>query len=911
MARVESCSRSPSPLPGALGFDDVLPGHAGRRKLQPEAWHQNAASCRTFSWRGASTAADRKAAESRACAEQLQRATRGLAEAVGDDCEIETNPDEEWAAEFNVLRPNQGATPRGTVTHDATKVTTAPVGLGSLELPNQLIHEPFVPTVGIVPGSAWRNMALGRDFTQEPELLEDSSGAITMDEHSGIMVLGDSTCSTDASAGGCAPLATGGDGDQPQEARAAAAATSPDPDASKVCVPDGEAAGTQPAAEGAAVDDPGAPPKPRRPRPTAKPPPPPPPKRGGVSGYGGAQAEEGLPPWRGPRPPEGWKAQRVVNWRPIRQPGRWKGSVWQQVYANMEECNFDMLEGSELNEAFLRRLEGAEPAASSRQPVPARRVLPPAVAFTADLRHAQLTRCGFGEAAQLRWAVGDGPHAGIGLAAAGSRLPTLPEEALEALLGLLKAADGYEEQLNEAASQGVEECDELNRLGDAGSSGKQARLAPAEALLCQLLSKVASLAVLQHRVEDALFLARFAAQTATLEQQLHLGIGVVDAVVKSTTLPTLLGGVLLLGNYVNASSRGLGEAVGVTLDSLAKLAHTKCLTQQQQQDAAGDSAGAVNSSGTAHLPNALALLMQQLQDKQGGPFWDNVIADLEGCKAARDLEPAALLKELQQLKCGIDRIAARQDAKAYDTIALTSRRLSSFLEEAVPRTGALSALLQDLGEATGKLRKHFAEPSGSSFVDMIGSLALLLEALHAARAACQLAAVEKTTASASTAHVGSPPRARSRAPSRGAAKRRPSRKPTSTRRRRRALSLPPPGAGGAAATEAGARGGPAQAGMQRSRSAPGRLDEHKETPSRPSTADAAPRQEARRGPPPPRPSTAEPARRRSRAARRQQPSLAPAAATSMQAGPAAASCGAKPLAARVALPPSADATNVA
>ena len=40
-------------------------------------------------------------------------------------------------------------------------------------------------------------------------------------------------------------------------------------------------------------------------------------------------------------------------------------------------------------------------------------------------------------------------------------------------------------------------------------------------------------------------------------------------------------GVLLLGNYVNAASRSLGGAVGVALDSLAKLAHTQCLPGRQ------------------------------------------------------------------------------------------------------------------------------------------------------------------------------------------------------------------------------------------------------------------------------------------------------------------------------------------
>ena len=59
--------------------------------------------------------------------------------------------------------------------------------------------------------------------------------------------------------------------------------------------------------------------------------------------------------------------------------------------------------------------------------------------------------------------------------------------------------------------------------------------------------------------------------------RLDLALTAAWTIIDSKAMPILLEGILLLGNSVNASSKNLGGAVGVTLESLTKLAHTRCL----------------------------------------------------------------------------------------------------------------------------------------------------------------------------------------------------------------------------------------------------------------------------------------------------------------------------------------------
>lgn len=486
--------------------------------------------------------------------------------------------------------------------------------------------------------------------------------------------------------------------------------------------PEGGGAQSELAADGLPV--PAAPSPPRdapedkrklRPRPKAKAPPPPPrATRIGAAGapvQSSSSAEAGdaavhrptLPQWRGPAPPPGWRSERVVNWQPIRQSGRWEGSVWEQVYANLQQGSFDLLPSSDLNMAFLRgpddqgrsnrRCDGATGAEST---APARRILSGGLSLSADLRYAQLVRLGFRTAESLQWAIGhDGATAQLVASA-----PELPEEALEALHDLLVAADGYEGQLLES-----------------GQRVEDSQLVSSEALVRDVLLTAGPLKSVLARVSLALSMARFPAEAGSAEAHVQAGINAIKAVRSSSMLPKLLEGILLLGNYLNAGSRALSGAVGVTLESLAKLAHTK----------PRPGADSVNS-------NALSIIMGHLMQRHGPELLCSLLRDLDGCRSGRDLDPMAMEQAVERLRNQIRAVETRSRSEGdcdCPTLApaLQRTRLLTFLEGAAPRVRALESLVAELDTETLQLQRHFAEPKETSLADMIRSLASLADAL--------------------------------------------------------------------------------------------------------------------------------------------------------------------------------------
>ncbi|CAK9112191.1 unnamed protein product [Durusdinium trenchii] len=76
-------------------------------------------------------------------------------------------------------------------------------------------------------------------------------------------------------------------------------------------------------------------------------------------------------------------------------------------------------------------------------------------------------------------------------------------------------------------------------------------------------------------------MAHFDPRVRDLESGLDLALTAAWTIIDSKAMPILLEGILLLGNSVNAASKNLGGAVGVTLESLTKLAHTRCLPAKQ------------------------------------------------------------------------------------------------------------------------------------------------------------------------------------------------------------------------------------------------------------------------------------------------------------------------------------------
>uniref|UniRef100_A0A7S1F1W4 FH2 domain-containing protein n=1 Tax=Noctiluca scintillans TaxID=2966 RepID=A0A7S1F1W4_NOCSC len=435
-------------------------------------------------------------------------------------------------------------------------------------------------------------------------------------------------------------------------------------------------------------------------KPPGRPPGRPPPGKGGPparSSGSQSTAAPKMPDWSGPQPPPDWQSERVVNWQPLRQPGRWQGSVWQHVHARIQEEGVTPLPTDVLNRAFMRRADelprrNCTPRGASERRLPRQRAL------AADLLHVQLGRQGISEPRQLRWAVGWRTKEAVDVSVGNQELH---EDALEALLGLLRVAASEEERLNDP---------------NLTSS------APSEEFLERLLTQAGTVTVLVPRVEMALDMSRFPVEAARLERALCTGIRTMDAVLASGALPVLLEGVLVLGNYVNSSCKKLSSAVGVTLDSLAKLSHTRCLPTK-------------DGNGRAAPRNALELLVKHLQPSQPS-FVEQLSKDLDGCRAARDVDPSAVAESLQSLTAQIESLVRRSTSvdkvEGYvEPVALDPERLKRFLEEAVPRLECLKELNRQLTNTTLTLRQWFAEPPSSGFKDMMSNLDALRRALPA------------------------------------------------------------------------------------------------------------------------------------------------------------------------------------
>lgn len=448
-------------------------------------------------------------------------------------------------------------------------------------------------------------------------------------------------------------------------------------------------------------------------RPRSRAPPPPLPQAKGRGKGKGAPPQNpsclgrshSLPHWTGPRPPEDWKADRVVNWQPIRQFGRWEGSIWQQVHSNMSANEGVQLPEDVLCHAFGRR---GQPKSRTRQASLSTRcrALPPKQALNADLLHAQLLRSGISGPSQLSWLLPSGGDLHRSREAELHNCEAdeeeIPESVLEAVHGLLVIV---------LAVPG------LNR--DELRAGK----APAEVFLADLLGICScSPEELQPQVDMIFKIVRFQDRASTLKRQLEEGLNCIHQILTSEAVPDLLEGVLLLGNYVNAASKCLGGVVGVTLDSIAKLAHTRCI----QDDPASTVGG----------QNALHLLVRQLEARNRPTFAEELAADLEGCLRARELDPKEAGSELQSLK-GLtarvrDVLAKGKDCNA-ESPALQPTRLLSFLNKADPEMDCLQQLLNKLHESTAALRIFFAEPDSACLQEMLRNLAELHKVLPRAR----------------------------------------------------------------------------------------------------------------------------------------------------------------------------------
>lgn len=347
-----------------------------------------------------------------------------------------------------------------------------------------------------------------------------------------------------------------------------------------------------------------------------------------------------------------------------------------------------------LKQAFMRQPGDERPRWQSKKDRVIRR-LPGSAALSADLLFAQLARQGLDSPMRVRWVLGHQPEL---MAWAAGCSDALDESALEALLELLRAAEGHEERLS------------------TGRDTEDSSWAPAEEFLRRVFCEVGPLSVVEPRVDLALAMARFDAEASQLRKAMGMGLHAIKAVLQSTAMPAFLRGVLLLGNYVNSASRSLSGAVGVTLESVAKLAHTRCLppgaTQRKTRQ------------------NALHLLVWQLERERRG-FLGEFAADLAGCRAACDLDLRTMREAVRRLGGHVD-AAERRIALGHSSgepAALEPSRLEAFGVSARPSCLEVNGLLGDLEGATAALRRHFAEPVTSSLSDMMANLAALHEGL--------------------------------------------------------------------------------------------------------------------------------------------------------------------------------------
>merc|ERR1712226_916530 len=117
-------------------------------------------------------------------------------------------------------------------------------------------------------------------------------------------------------------------------------------------------------------------------------------------------------------------------------------------------------------------------------------------------------------------------------------------------------------------------------------------------------------------------------ESASIDAKLQKAVHAARTAMDSTTMPVLLEGVLLVGNYVNSSSRSLGRAVGVSLESLAKLAHTR-------------------GKGCASR-NAFTIIIDHLQQTHPS-LVEMLLADLDCFADVQDIDPSELACTVQRL----------------------------------------------------------------------------------------------------------------------------------------------------------------------------------------------------------------------------------------------------------------------
>eukprot|EP00929_Paragymnodinium_shiwhaense_P051074 TRINITY_DN25716_c0_g1_i1.p1 TRINITY_DN25716_c0_g1~~TRINITY_DN25716_c0_g1_i1.p1 ORF type:complete len:972 (-),score=161.94 TRINITY_DN25716_c0_g1_i1:326-3241(-) len=426
-------------------------------------------------------------------------------------------------------------------------------------------------------------------------------------------------------------------------------------------------------------------------------------KGSGSSPVPSSKLHKALPTWSGPEPAAGLKSGRVINWQPIRSVDRWHGSIWERIHEEAKHSSLRLPE-TMLEQAFMQTV--AAPAPLKRSMTQRSRKLPTRSALTADLLHVHLKRSGIQRPQQLYFVTGC-RKAGSSCGPPNDFSTEVSLEALEKLILLLTAA----EVAGDAAWDGTSHYEGVP---------------PVERFLSELYEFAGPLQEVRARVDVVSRMRKFHSQAAATEQQLLLGLHAARCVFESASLPVFLHGLLQLGNYVNASSTALGGAVAVSLESLPKLAHTRCLPSTRLPARRSTTHAAGVSS-----PNALQFLMQHLK-AENPSIAERLSADLSPCVCARDVDLAAEKACEEDLGRTVELVEAlsRADVDGQPPApALQPARLREFLSTARPLLAKVQATRAQLEEAAQQLRCHFAEAPSISFMQMIKSLAMLAEAV--------------------------------------------------------------------------------------------------------------------------------------------------------------------------------------
>jgi len=467
--------------------------------------------------------------------------------------------------------------------------------------------------------------------------------------------------------------------------------------------------------------------------------------------------------------------------------------VWERVHNQIRERGFQQLPNSELNRAFMRNNTSTNLSPKSKTPQTQRRLLPAKAAFTADVLHSHLVRCGFTNASGLAWAVGSAPPTPVASTPATSarrsrRSQRAPmegsgdeeEEGDEEGKGTPSSSSRTERfsiasssdssNSSDTESESTSDSESEGDLVSSSNEGGVDSQLPEPAIQEKVLDVLVELLRTVEGAEDNLIeeaQARKEGRMIPVSSQdelaptdeffVQLLLVASPEVVRWRT--ETMHQIIRFPLEVDSLQTQLGSCIGASKVIVAStslpILLEGVLTMGNYVNASSTRLGKalavtldslVNlthtkcmpttppSKGGARVGNALGLLVQQLQETHGPAFRAALAEDLRRCKEAKDCEPKALEEGVERLRAQVaaieDRLPGLPSSSASgEPRALRSKQMQQFVDESKPKVVQLEVLVKELDEATSQLRKFFAEPKASTLSQMLKALASLFDAL--------------------------------------------------------------------------------------------------------------------------------------------------------------------------------------